>query len=654
MPRRLELSLITLVLLAGAFLRLYRLSDLPPGWRDDEVVETVVHAQSVLDGRFPLFFPQAEGHEPLYHYLSAALITLAGRSLFTVRLLSVFFGMFSLAALYRFARRYFGPSTALLATAALAVSFWGLMYSRFKLRHVSEVGLMLLTFYFFLRPLAVFKRSTLNPRPSAILAGVCLSLSLYTYFAARTVPLILLAFAAYLALFHWPILRIHWRNFALAFIVAGVLTAPLARAIATMPGGETRLNVVGQPLQELLQGNFGYALRNTAETLGMFAFTGDPEFLYNLPHRPVFEWFGAALFLVGLLISLWRWRQPKYTFLLLWLVCGLAPAFVSTPSASLGHTIAAQPVVYLFPATALTALIHHKDTKTPRNLRAFVSLAPFRESWLMPLSVSLFLGLTATRDLRDYFTRWPALPEVRYLYRAELHEAAQALRALPSQPEPLALASRDLHQADVAALRLETADMSLAPRLFNPARAWLFPNQIGTALLRQSAPTNGEFGQPILDVPFALVPTLYTRGYFPQVELSAVFTNGWVCQGYTLLRYPDPNAVRLYTYWRVGPTFTPPPPRDLGLLSGSPLALKIFSHVLNPDGTLLAGDDRLDVDPATLRPGDDFVQLLGIPLPPDLPDGVYPIEIGLYDPVGGARVPLSDGADHLTLTLLSP
>ena len=76
MPRRLELSLITLVLLVGAFLRLYRLSDLPPGWRDDEVVETVVHAQRVLDGRFPLFFPQAEGHEPLYHYLSAALITL--------------------------------------------------------------------------------------------------------------------------------------------------------------------------------------------------------------------------------------------------------------------------------------------------------------------------------------------------------------------------------------------------------------------------------------------------------------------------------------------------------------------------------------------------------------------------------------------------
>ncbi|MCI0437850.1 MAG: glycosyltransferase family 39 protein, partial [Chloroflexi bacterium] len=337
MPRRLELSLITLILLIAAFLRLFRLGDLPPGWRDDEVVETTVHAQIVLEGRFPLFFPQAEGHEPLYHYLSAALIALAGRSLFSVRLLSVFFGLFSLAALYRFARRYFGSSTALLATAALGLSFWGLMYSRFKLRHVSEVGLMLLAFYFFLRPLAVSKPLAISHQLSATLAGLCLSLCLYTYFAARVAPLILLAFVVYLALFHRPLFQTHWRNFALTFVVASLLSAPLAWAIAEgTPGGEERLSVVGQPLQELLRGNFSYAWQNTVETLGMFAITGDPESLYNIPHRPVFEWVGAALFLAGVLLSARRWRQPRYAFLLIWLIGGLAPAFVSIPSASLG------------------------------------------------------------------------------------------------------------------------------------------------------------------------------------------------------------------------------------------------------------------------------------------------------------------------------
>ncbi|MGH2524029.1 MAG: glycosyltransferase family 39 protein, partial [Anaerolineales bacterium] len=388
MSRRAELALATLILLIAAFLRLHRLDDLPPGWRDDEIVETSVHAQIVLDGHLPLYFPQAEGHEPLYHYLSAGLIALAGRSLFTVRLLSVFFGLFGLAALYRFARRSFGAPVALVATAALGLSFWSLMYSRFKLRHIGEVGLMLLTYYFFLLPLQHPSRAAVThraQRSSALAAGLMLALCLHTYFAARTVPLILLAFVAYLALFHPQCFRTHWRSFVLTFAVAGLLTLPLAWAIARAPDGEARLGIVGKPLLDLLHGDFTYALHTTRDTLGMFAFTGDPEYLYNIPNRPVFEPFGAALFLIGLLVSLWRWKRPHYAFLLIWLLGGLAPAFVSTPAASLSHTLAAQPVMYLFPAIALTAF-----SFTAENAEA-------AEKFSSNFSLSAFSALSAVK-----------------------------------------------------------------------------------------------------------------------------------------------------------------------------------------------------------------------------------------------------------------
>jgi 4-amino-4-deoxy-L-arabinose transferase-like glycosyltransferase len=650
--RHFSLALITSLLLLAAFLRLHRLSNLPPGWRDDEVVETAVHAQLVLNGGFPLYFPQAEGHEPLYHYLSALMIALGGRSLFTVRLLSAFFGLVSLAALYRFARRRFGERVALLAAAALAVSFWGLMYGRFKLRHVSEVGLMLLAFDFFTphpptTGASPEHKQRVQERGRWALAGIYLAACLYTYFAARAVPLILLAFALYLALFHRTKFRQHGRGFAITLVVAAVLAAPLFWAIASTPGGEDRLSVVGKPLFDLLQGRPQYAIRNTVETFGMFLFTGDPEFLYNIPGRPVFDWLGAVLFAAGVVLSLRRWRQPRYAFLLIWLLGGLAPAFLSVPSASLGHTIAAQPVVYLFPAIAIEALIQHEGTRAQRHKELLSELG-----WVV---AGLFLILTSWRDLRDYFVVWPALPEVRDLYRADLREAAAELRASP-RPGPLALASRNLHQADVTALQLELQlSPDSLPRLFNPERAWLFPNDNAAAILRESAPLGNAFGERGLDGAYALRSTLYSaRGYQPAVEVSATFRNGWSCLGYTLAGYPDALHPQLTVYWRIGENFIPPPARPIELLSGTSIPLRIFSHVLWPDGTALTGDDRLDVDPATLRPGDEFLQVFRFILPADLPPGRYPVEIGLYNPVSGERLPLTTGEDHLFLITLVP
>ena len=149
-----------------------------------------------------------------------------------MRLLSVFFGLFSLAALYCLARKLFGVAPALIATLALSVSFWSLMYSRFKLRHISEVGLMLLTFYFFMpqtvRCAAPLRENAAHLTRRALFAAVCLALCLYTYFAARVVPVILLAFVVYLRLFHWKIFRARWRSFALTFGLTAILVAPLA------------------------------------------------------------------------------------------------------------------------------------------------------------------------------------------------------------------------------------------------------------------------------------------------------------------------------------------------------------------------------------------------------------------------------------------
>jgi len=736
--------------LGAAWLRVYRLDNVPPGWRDDEVVETTVHAALIQQGHWVLFFPQAEGHEPLYHYLSAAWITLAGSSLFIVRLLSAFLGLLSVAALYRLARSLFGAPVALVAAAALAASFWSLMYSRFKLRQVGMLAPMLLAFYFFFRVLR--PRGGLRAqRRDAALAALWLSASLYTYYAARALPAILLALALYLFVFHRAALRGAWRPLALGAGATLLLVAPLAVAIALTPQAQARLSVVGAPLAGLLRGDPGYALRNTAQTLAMPAFTGDPEYLYNIPGRPVFGPLGAALFALGLMLAAWRWRQPRYAFLLLWLVGGLAPAFVSTPAASLGHTIAAQPAFYLLPAVAVIELGGWVSRMLSRSQRTdkieegrtgglvdlsprppLLPFAPLRGSatlreagrkadsgdsgpsvasgpggglpdqrqsvrqsvrrrlgspfplreggrgdrstslpgvpstpmrgmagvrerasyFTTPLLALIFIIALYAHDLPDYFVVWPALPMVRQLYRADLHEAAAALRRLPPHSD-LGLASLTLHPADALALALDTPGLDLRPRVFTPGRAWPFPDQSRPVLLLSAAGSPG-LGLPPAAGDFELRLSGLPAQDQPGVPLQVYFQNGWQCYGYTLRLGPagSGQALTLVTYWRVGPGYVPPAPRPVDVLSGTPLPFKFFSHLLRPDGSLLAGDDRLDLDPATLRPGDSFAQVFVIALPASLARASYPVQVGLYDSASGARVPLASGGDGLILQSL--
>ena len=73
----------------------------------------------------------------------------------------------------------------------------------------------------------------------------------------------------------------------------------------------------------------------------MFTYRGDAVPIYNVGGRPVFpEIFGAALFVIGLLICLWRWKRPAYTLMLLWFFISLIPAMVTPFSPNFVRTIA--------------------------------------------------------------------------------------------------------------------------------------------------------------------------------------------------------------------------------------------------------------------------------------------------------------------------
>jgi hypothetical protein len=76
---------------------------------------------------------------------------------------------------------------------------------------------------------------------------------------------------------------------------------------------------------------------------------------------------------------------------------------------------------------------------------------------------------------------------------------------------------------------------------------------------------------------------------------------------------------------------------------------KIFLHVLDDRHKVVTGDDREDLNFATLNAGAAFWQISQLTLPDDLPSGRYAIEIGWYDPETGERLMCDDGADRFLL-----
>ncbi|HKZ69496.1 MAG TPA: hypothetical protein VJ020_05420, partial [Anaerolineales bacterium] len=430
-----------------------------------------------------------------------------------------------------------------------------------------------------------------------------LTLALYTYLAATTLILIVAAFALYLLITNY-LLHVAFHkslipNLFLSLSLALLLYLPLADAIRA---NAERISIVGGPLTALREGNWQPLIETSVGTLAMFGNTGDNEALYNIPGRPVFNVVGFYFFLGGVIIALSRWRDPRYAFLLIWLVGGLAPGFASNPPASLGHTITALPVTYILAALSATSLWPTKDERRTTNFVLGLS------------SFVLFISIAA-QDLPDYFWRWPAIPEVRYLYKADLHTMAKTLRGAPPATYVL---TGPLSKWDRVAFTLEGVEFESAPRWVNAEWAIVFPSQPATYLF---TPSGWQIDSP------------------PGHALTVHFGNDLVFDGWTQ------QGRDVIARWRVGPAYAATEPEIGASVASPPFPAFAFLHLFNSDGNFVAGSDRFDVDAFTLQPGDRYLQRHSF----DAPPGTYTLEIGLYNPTTGERYLTDDGRDAVPL-----
>jgi len=655
-----EWGLLLLILLLAAFLRLYRLDSVPPGLTHDEA-DFSYDAITVYHGARPLYVATyGYQDEPFMHYASAIMMSLIGPSYLAVRATSALFGVILVLLTFVWARMVLGTKVALGAAAWLAVSYWPVSTSRFALQVEPTASLAVLISIFFWLGMGLERQPSGSHSQGGLRTwlywggfSLCVAASIYAYEAPRITWVLFPMFGLYLIVVRPGLLKQNWWKMTLALAVAALLSLPLL----THPLAWDRAGKLTGPLQALISGSFGPVLISIRDVLAMFTFKGDPFVTYNLPGRPILDPVTGLLFYSGVLMCLWRWREPALVFTLLWLVTGIVPSMLTGVHSASLRSIVAQPVIYIIPALAFAEAVGWLTRR-------------FRSSAMPVILVGLALVMTGGGlvTYHDYFVRWASASETRAVYFSDLFQAIRHLDAA-YMDRPIVLSSpfpnlpHDPYIAEVMPTR-----HNLDIRWFDGRRSLVFPASPSARLVVLSrSPLDRLLSDELDALHSVCVQVEGTENFFDifdwepenaldtarrlhghtavgadeSLTLPVDFAHSVQLVGYSL----EPpiivvgDTIRVVTLWRVLD------PESLGSVSpglyGHDAA--IFIHLLNGEGEVVAQEDRLDAPAWSWRPGDTFVQIHYLAIEPDLPPGCYDVQIGLYTRPDLRRLPVYAG-----------
>ncbi len=670
---RWEWILVVALLLVAFGLRTQDLLRVPPGLHNDEVAFAEI-TETVTHGRLAIFFPENIGNEGLAYYFAAPFMKVLGLNILAIRLPAAFISMIAACLIWAFTRRLFGAIAAIAALASFAVIFWTVAFGRIGLHVVLLVPLATLAAYCLWRA-----QATTGRRVYAwwAVSGACVGAAIDTYTAGRILPAILLAFGLYTLIARRTEWKRWWRGIALALAVAAIVAAPLFITLAQNPQ-EDQLGFfdIDRPLRELQRGNLQPVIETSLRTLGMFGFVGDPLPYYGIPDRPFLDPINFVLLVGGLLVALWRWRDPRYAFLFIWFFVSLAPGMLSQPAPNSTRTLAVQTVLFTLIGVAAYEVIRWAEVRQ-RDHAGTMSLATLFSARRLVIAgfIALFV-FNFVWTVRDYFTVWPTLPDTRFWHQSGLKAVADHVQ-LDAESSPVVVCLPDhliderepwwypawrqvrflLNRSDLALRYYNCRDTLILPagsaRYAFPdaadettlqqfpiytqllARSQVdrvdLPDRLGTILTADPTPALSQQLQTAAQSPVKL------DGLSEAATLPIDFDGKVDFLGYTLS--PSGKSTELVTYWRVKDQLPP--------------QLSQFTHVLNGKGEIVTQEDRLMLTSQSLRPGDVFAQIHHLSLPAGLPPGSYPISIGLYTQPDGKRLPIvvdhQPGGDRLFL-----
>jgi hypothetical protein len=424
--QRLYRFLILMVILLASWFRLWRLSEVPPGFWFDEAYNAM-DALWMVEARSPQpFFVGNNGREPMLHYLALASMSVLGASPFTLRLVSALIGIVTVPLAYRWILLLFRANRdrywlAIIVAAGIACSFWHVLVSRTGFRAILLPFFIMLTAYLFW---SGWQRQSLL---YLALSGLTLGLSQYTYLPARLLPLLFVLFALIWSIAGQRGSSVHdplgaarspyfiWIGLGITAIVSAVVYLPLALFYWNDPADFVARTNQAFIWNEITAGKLTLT-EHLLTALSAFAVGRDVEWEFGLVGQSSFGWVNIGLFWLGLVTSIKYVRRASYLFLLVSLLVLWFPALLSN-----------KPVNSL----RLLGFLSIYHTLGAIGVVSFVNTAIKRFNWPdYPMKLLLFM-LFLTYNLwftsYNYFTYWANRPEVHKEYNGPLVDLTRYL-----------------------------------------------------------------------------------------------------------------------------------------------------------------------------------------------------------------------------------
>ncbi|MGH2593959.1 MAG: hypothetical protein ACRDGG_10645, partial [Anaerolineae bacterium] len=304
---------------------------------------------------------------------------------------------------------------------------------------------------------ALWRGLRLSDRGWLILGGGLIGLNLYTYLAARLLPVAITLLFIYLIAVDTGHRRERLIQFGWVVVAAIVIFAPLI--IYFLQNPDTFLTRISQVAPR--EGQSTELLANIARALGMFFVDGDPYVRFNLPGRPLFPSILGVLFVIGVaavVVGAFRsrrfLRRAAYFFALTSTLIMLLPTALAvneiTPSNL--RAMGMMPMVFMFPALGAWMIIKRMNASREGGRMKVRRWSFVLRSSSFVFPVTALIVMLSALEAGLAYAQYARLPQLYYESDGDLVEIANLLNRLDARRTPIYVHTLHYRHPTLAAL----------------------------------------------------------------------------------------------------------------------------------------------------------------------------------------------------------